>query len=177
MRNSKPKMFQLSLVIILIMAGAFMLVSWTIPMGPGMMNRFFAASDTIPSDGNRKMIDLDEAYISLEKAKEKLKEHDIAKEVAEALQRIDLTEMQSDLEDALADANHSLQDMQNACEASKIKEALSAINAEKMNAEIKVATQNLKPQIEKALKKTQIEIEKAQSEIRELKRELRRKHV
>ncbi|MCH5600912.1 hypothetical protein [Niabella ginsengisoli] len=174
MRFTKPKILSIFFILVGIIA-IVTLASWNLPMSPGMFDKFFSVSDTIPGNCKEKLSDLDEAFAKLEKAKIELKEKDIAASVTKALREINIQQIQESVDNALADADVALDKVDLEHIKSNVASAIAKINTEKINEQVKIAAENLKPQIEKSIEEARLQIEKAQKEITDAKKQLRTK--
>jgi len=146
-------------------------------MTSGVFSKFFYTFDTIPKKCNTRIVEINEAIAQLEKATETLKDRDIAKEVAKAIEGINLDEIHSNVEDAMIQAKSALEKV----DVQKIKDevslALAKIDKEKIEEQVKIATANLQPQIQKSLEEAKKELEQAKQELESVKQKIRKEKI
>lgn len=174
MRYFQPKMIPL-LCIAVACIGVITLSSWNIPMTPGMLRKFFPVTDTVSPCDQKKMKLLEAAHVQLDQLKHKLQRRDIAAEVCKALQQVQLDEVQTEIDQALKDADQTLAQIDAAALQVQVRESLRKIDAQQISEQARIAAQRVQPLIEKALRETTLQIEKAQDEITRTQKELRTK--
>lgn len=174
MRYFQPKMISL-ISIAIACIGLVALSSWSMPMAPGILGKFFMVTDTVPAGCDQKTKLLEAAHAQLDQIKQKLQQRDIAAELHEALQEIQLGEMQTDIDQALQDADRTLAQLDAVAVKEKLRDGLHKIDAQQISEQARIATRSIQPLIEKALRETTLQIEKAQAEIIQSQKELRKK--
>lgn len=153
------------------------LVSWSVPMTPGILTRFFNSTDTIPGKCTSPAADIDQAIADVQKAAEALKDRNIAEEVAKAIENIDLQDIHAHVEDAMLQAKTALAKVDVQKIKAEVSLALTKIDKEKIEEQVKIATANLQPQIQKSLEEAKKELEQAKQELEAMKQKLRKEKV
>ncbi|MEE6187543.1 hypothetical protein PIECOFPK_00051 [Mycovorax composti] len=171
------KFYRALFVVLLATFTIFTLASWTIPMIPGFFQKFFAISDTIPSQRDKKIAELNEAITQLEKAVRELKHRDIASEVSRTIEGINLDIIHCNVEKAVVQVKSALKIKEIQPVKDELNNALSKISKGQIEEQVKMATMLIQPQLEKNLKEAQEELEKAKKELESVREHIRNKKM
>lgn len=165
------------LLLAMALVSVITLASWSMPMTPGMLSKFFDISDTVPQKCETRISELNEAIAQLEKATTSLKERNIAGEVAKAIENLNLDEIHSSVEEAVFQAKSALAK----ADAQKVKEelaqALAKIDKEKIEEQVKTATANLQPHLQRSLEEVKRELEQAKRELEAAKQKISKEKI